>query len=555
MFKEGSWRGEVTDIRADGSEFQMELTLDTVTNDNGDIELIGRQFRRYPTPQHRKRIAPAVQYRQSHGLPNRSYFQVSHSNPVRKKVLMRYSFLTLTTLKRLMTRHHEVGDELLCRVVERLTDIGRRQDTLYRLGGDEFGFKRLKTQPNNAISVLASKINTEIAVPFNIQQHEVVIGSSIGIVLYPHDGHTSQELLQKADTAMYHAKQRGGNCYQFFSQSMNENAIRRLQIENELRSAIREQRVEVFYQPKIELASQHIAGIEALARIRREDGTVISLADFIPLAEETGLIVPLSEQVLVTVLPQHENLSETGWRTTPRCDQPVGTPVLYLQPGVSVIESILAEENMHPRHIEFEITEGMVMADPERAITMLENLADMGVQLALDDFGTGYSSLAYLKRFPLHTLKIDKAFVDDITTDDKDRNMVASIVGMAHNPGLKVVAEGVESRTQLEILKTLRVEYIQAFTMPSRMRGCVHPLHRATSGATVTSSKSDVAVRPFPPAVVPVDNDRRAVLPGSSVWQPAHQCQSHPYNGMDRHGTAGSRYQTLSRYRRHGHCE
>lgn len=464
VFKEGSWRGEVTDIRADGSEFQMELTLDTVTNDNGDIELIVASFsdvtERRNTENELRRLSNTDSLT---GLPNRSYFQVSHSNLVRKKVPHALLIFDLDDFKKINdSLGHEVGDELLCRVAERLTDIGRRQDTLYRLGGDEFGLLVEDTTEINAISVLASKINTEIAVPFNIQQHEVVIGSSIGIVLYPHDGHTSQELLQKADTAMYHAKQRGGNCYQFFSQSMNENAIRRLQIENELRSAIREQRVEVFYQPKIELASQHIAGIEALARIRREDGTVISPADFIPLAEETGLIVPLSEQVLrqscrdmktflkLAGAPRHVaiNLSARQFSTSSLAFQ---------------IESILAEENMHPRHIEFEITEGMVMADPERAITMLENLADMGVQLALDDFGTGYSSLAYLKRFPLHTLKIDKAFVDDITTDDKDRNMVASIVGMAHNLGLKVVAEGVESRTQLEILKTLRCEYIQGF--------------------------------------------------------------------------------------------
>ena len=195
----------------------------------------------------------------------------------------------------------------------------------------------------------------------------------------------------------------------------------------------------------------------------------MSPADFIPLAEETGLIVPLSEQVLRRACrdmkeflklpgsPRHVaiNLSARQFLTSSLAFQ---------------VESILADEQMHPRHIEFEITEGMVMSDPERAITMLENLADMGVQLALDDFGTGYSSLAYLKRFPLHTLKIDKAFVDDISTDDKDRNMVASIVAMAHNLGLKVVAEGVGSKTQLEILKTLRCEFIQGFYFSEPMQ-------------------------------------------------------------------------------------
>lgn len=471
VFKDGSWRGELSDIRADGSEFLMELTLDTVTNENGEIELIVASFsditERRNTENELRRLSNTDSLT---GLPNRSYFQVSHSNLVRKKIAHALLVFDLDDFKKINDSiGHEVGDELLCRVAERLTDIGRRQDTLYRLGGDEFGLLVEDSTDINTISLLASQINNEIAQPYEIQEHEVVIGSSIGIVFYPHDASTSQELLQKADTAMYHAKQRGGNCYQFFSQSMNENAIRRLHIEHELRSAIRDNRVEVFYQPKIEVVSQHIAGIEALARIRREDGTIMSPADFIPLAEETGLIVPLSEQVLRRACrdmkeflklpgsPRHVaiNLSARQFLTSSLAFQ---------------VESILADEQMHPRHIEFEITEGMVMSDPERAITMLENLADMGVQLALDDFGTGYSSLAYLKRFPLHTLKIDKAFVDDISTDDKDRNMVASIVAMAHNLGLKVVAEGVESKTQLEILKTLRCEFIQGFYFSEPMQ-------------------------------------------------------------------------------------
>ena len=471
VFKEGSWRGELSDIRADGSEFLMELTLDTVNNENGEIELIVASFsditERRDTENELRRLSNTDSLT---GLPNRSYFQVSHSNLVRKKIPHALLVFDLDDFKKINDSiGHEVGDELLCRVAERLTDIGRRQDTLYRIGGDEFGLLVEDSTDINTISLLASQINNEIAQPYEIQQHEVVIGSSIGIVFYPHDASTSQELLQKADTAMYHAKQRGGNCYQFFSQSMNENAIRRLHIEHELRSAIRDNRVEVFYQPKIEVVSQHIAGIEALARIRREDGTIMSPADFIPLAEETGLIVPLSEQVLRRACrdmkeflklpgsPRHVaiNLSARQFLTSSLAFQ---------------VESILADEQMHPRHIEFEITEGMVMSDPERAITMLENLADMGVQLALDDFGTGYSSLAYLKRFPLHTLKIDKAFVDDISTDDKDRNMVASIVAMAHNLGLKVVAEGVGSKTQLEILKTLRCEFIQGFYFSEPMQ-------------------------------------------------------------------------------------
>ncbi|MGM0481126.1 MAG: EAL domain-containing protein [Pseudomonadota bacterium] len=464
VLREGSWQGEVSDIRADGSEFQMELTLDSVKNDHNEIELIVASFSDITERRHTENELRRLSNTDSlTGLPNRSYFQVSHSNLVRKKVPHTLLLFDLDDFKKINdSLGHEIGDELLCRVAERLMDIGRRQDTLYRLGGDEFGLLVEDNTDINTISSLARQINKEIAHPYRVQQHEVVIGSSIGIVLYPHDASSSQELLQKADTAMYHAKQRGGNCHQFFSQSMNENAIQRLQIENEVRSAIREQRVEVFYQPKIELGSQHIAGIEALARIRRKDGSMINPADFIPLAEETGLIVPLSEQVL-------RQSCRDMLRFLPLPGAPRNVAInlsarQFLSSSLAFqIEHILMEEKLHPRHVEFEITEGMVMSDPERAITMLENLSDMGVQLALDDFGTGYSSLAYLKRFPIHTLKVDKAFVDDITRDDKDRNMVASIVAMAHNLGLKVVAEGVETQTQLEILKTLRCEFIQGF--------------------------------------------------------------------------------------------
>lgn len=471
VMRDGSWRGEIKDIRADGSEFQMELTLDSVTNDNGELELIVASFsdvtERLHTENELRRLSNTDSLT---GLPNRSYFQVSHSNLVRKKVPHTLLVFDLDDFKKINdSLGHEVGDELLCRVAERLTDIGRRQDTLYRLGGDEFGLLVEDTTDINTISALANQINKEIAHPYQVQNHEVVIGSSIGIVLYPHDASTSQELLQKADTAMYHAKQRRGNCYQFFSQSMNENAIQRLQTENELRSAIREDRVEVHYQPKIEVPSQHIAGIEALARIRREDGSLISPAEFIPLAEETGLIVPLGEQVLrIACRDMLRFLKLPG---SPRNVAINLSARQFLTSSLAFqIENILTEEGLHPRHVEFEITEGMVMTDPERAITMLENLADMGVQLALDDFGTGYSSLAYLKRFPIHTLKIDKAFVDDITSDDKDRNMVASIIAMAHNLTLKVVAEGVESKAQLEILKTLRCEYIQGFYFAKPMQ-------------------------------------------------------------------------------------
>lgn len=464
VIKEGTWRGEVTDVKANGEEFLMELTLDAVRDDNGEVSLIVASFSDITERRHTENELRRLSNTDTlTGLPNRSYFQVSHSNLVRKKVSHTLLLFDLDDFKKINdSLGHEIGDELLCQVAERLMDIGRRQDTLYRLGGDEFGLLIEDSVDINLIGDLANQINLKVAEPYAIEQQEIVIGSSIGIVLYPHDGHTSQELLQKADMAMYHAKQRGGNCYQFFSQSMNENAVKRLKLENELRAALKSHNIRVYYQPKIEIHSGHIAGLEALARIESEDGSMINPADFIPLAEETGLIIPLGEEVLRLACRDMKRFMT--YQGSPKSIAVNLSARQFMQSSLALqIEQILREEDLHPRHVEFEITEGMVMSDPERAITMMENLSDMGVKLALDDFGTGYSSLSYLKRFPMNSLKIDKAFVDDITINDKDRNMVASIIAMAHNLGLKVVAEGVETRAQLQTLKSLKCEYIQGF--------------------------------------------------------------------------------------------
>ncbi|RUO68966.1 signal protein [Idiomarina ramblicola] len=464
VIKDGTWRGELTDVKADGGEFLMELTLDAVRDDNGEVSLIVASFSDITERRHTENELRRLSNTDTlTGLPNRSYFQVSHSNLVRKKVSHTLLLFDLDDFKKINdSLGHEIGDELLCQVAERLMDIGRRQDTLYRLGGDEFGLLIEDSVDINLIGDLGNQINLKVSEPYLIQQHEIVIGSSIGIVLYPHDGQTSQELLQKADMAMYHAKQRGGNCYQFFSQSMNENAVKRLKLENVLRTALKANNIKVYYQPKIEISSGHIAGLEALARIENNDGSMISPAEFIPLAEETGLIIPLGEQVL-----RQSCRDMKEFMTYPGAPKSIAINLSarqFMQSSLALqIEQILREEALHPRHVEFEITEGMVMSDPERAITMMENLSDMGVKLALDDFGTGYSSLSYLKRFPMNSLKVDKAFVDDITVNDKDRNMVASIIAMAHNLGLKVVAEGVETKAQLQTLKSLKCEYIQGF--------------------------------------------------------------------------------------------
>ena len=241
---------------------------------------------------------------------------------------------------------HEVGDDLLCLVAEGLWILvdGRIR---YRLGGDEFGLLIEDSTDLHLIGDLAHKINRTIAEPYSVNNHDIVIGSSIGIVLFPHDGITSQELLQKADMAMYHAKQRGGN-YQFFSQSMNENAVQRLKLENQLRAALKSNGVEVYYQPKIEVHTGHIAGIEALARIKSEDGSQISPADFIPLAEETGLIIEIGEQVLRQSCQAMKTFMQ--YAGSPKTIAINLSARQFMQSGLALqIESILREESLQPR--------------------------------------------------------------------------------------------------------------------------------------------------------------------------------------------------------------
>lgn len=460
----GSWHGEIEDLRKDGSTYQIELTIDAVRDDAGHIAHYVASFSditdRKQSERELRRLANTDTLT---GLPNRSYFQVSHSNLVRKRLQHALLVFDLDNFKKINdSLGHEVGDQLLCQVAERLAEVGRPQDTLYRLGGDEFSLILEDTSDLRVITAIAKRINDSLSQPFQLEDGELVVSSSVGIVAYPNDGQSSQELLQNADTAMYHAKRRGGNGYQFFSESMNQSAVRRLKLENQLRQALRDGHMEVHYQPKFAIQSQRMAGLEALVRLNIPGVGRINPADFIPLAEETGLIIELGEKVLEQACRDIKKWRQAGYE--------VGRVAVNLsarqfrQPDLTKrITAILAAEKMSPEALELEITEGVLMDDPEQAIHIMSELRSVGISLALDDFGTGYSSLAYLKRFPIQTLKIDKAFIDDISHAERDRKMVASIIAMAHNLGIHVVAEGVESGDQLMILSTLNCEFAQGF--------------------------------------------------------------------------------------------
>ncbi|XPF95873.1 EAL domain-containing protein [Colwellia sp. RE-S-Sl-9] len=464
LITQGGWHGEIEDKHANDDIYIIDLNIDIIKDENNNISHFVGVFS--DVTERKRNEAELRKLANSDtltGLPNRSYFQANQTRLVKTKVPHALLVFDLDNFKKINdSMGHGVGDALLCKVAQRIIASGRKKDTVYRLGGDEFSIIVENTNDIHTITTIAKNILKTIAQPMKLKNQEVVLYSSIGIVLFPEDGASSQELLKNADTAMYHAKNTGGNKYQFFSESMNKKAVKRLQIENLIRYGLKEDYFSVFYQPKIEISTGKIAGMEALVRFETPSKGIISPVVFIPVSEETGQIIDIGEIVL-----RKSCFATKKWVDSGLFEGRIAvnlSAVQFTQPNlVGMISDILKESQLPAKHLELEITEGTVMDSPQQAIDTMLQIRAMGIHLSLDDFGTGYSSLAYLKKFPLNTLKIDKAFVDDIETSEQGRNMVATIVTIAHNLGLHVVAEGVETNQQLSFLSGLRCEQLQGY--------------------------------------------------------------------------------------------
>ena len=355
---------------------------------------------------------------------------------------------------------HQLGDSLLAKLAMRLNKLTRENDVFYRLGGDEFALVMADTNDIHVITRMAKQFLAAIATPFKMAGHELAITSSVGIVLFPEDGSTPELLLKNADTAMYHAKKKG-NSYLFFNDTMNRQAVKRLQIENLMRFGLKENHFEVYYQPKMNIRTGKLTGMEALVRFITPKKGVISPGVFIPIAEETGQIIEIGEVVLNKACCDVKQWLDDGLFSG-RVAVNLSAKQFSLPDLTTRIDVILQKNELPTYFLELEITEGTVMDDPQEAIAIMRSLSARGIHLAMDDFGTGYSSLAYLKQFPLNTLKVDKAFIDDMKTE-RGRNMVDSIVTIAQNLDLHVVAEGVEQASQIDILKTLNCETVQGY--------------------------------------------------------------------------------------------
>jgi diguanylate cyclase (GGDEF)-like protein/PAS domain S-box-containing protein len=462
--QKGNWSGEVESRRGAGEKYEMDLNIDAITDEDGKISHYVGVFSDITSRKvTEKELLKLSNTDPLTDLPNRSFFQASHSNIVRRDTQHALICMDMDNFKKINdSLGHQTGDVLIKQIAKRLQKMAGTKATCYRLGGDEFSILIDNSTDIHHITHFAQTILDNMATPFIINKQEFVLGASLGIAFYPEDGRNPQELLKNADTAMYFAKNAGGNKYQFFSGEMNQNAVRQLQIENLIRHGLKEDLFTVFYQPKVDIASGKLVSMEALVRYEHPEKGLVSPAQFIPLAEQTGQIVEIGEVVLRKACEDTKRWVDAGLFTG-RVAVNIAARQFEIPDLDERIMSILQKSGLSALHLECEITEGTLMQSPENALRMMQRLRERGIHLALDDFGTGYSSLAYLKRFPINTLKIDKAFIDDIATSAEDRHMAQAIITIAHNLGLKVVAEGVEHENQLSILRRYKCEMLQGY--------------------------------------------------------------------------------------------
>ncbi|MBZ0154696.1 MAG: EAL domain-containing protein [Alphaproteobacteria bacterium] len=419
----------------------------------------------------RKELEERIRYQAYHDLltdlPNKTLFmdrlKIALHQARRNSSLLAIMFLDLDRFKNINdTMGHTAGDQLLKDVSLRLTGCMREYDTIARIGGDEFTILLPHIFHVDDAAKTAQKILSQFTAPYTVEGHDLHITTSIGISIYPHDGEYEETLLKNADIAMYQAKEQGGNNYQFYSPSMNIRTLEHMILENSLRRTLDRGELVVHYQPQVEIGTRRISCVEALVRWQHPDMGLLDPMQFIPLAEETGFIIPMDEWVLRTACEQNKAWQDAGYppfRVTVNL-----SARQFQQPNlVEMVSGVLRETRLKPEHLEIEITESTAMGDIDLTIPTMIQLTGIGIQLSIDDFGTGYSSLSYLKKLPIQKLKIDKSFIRDLTTDHDGRAIVNAVIALAHSLKLKVVAEGVETQEQMDYLYVSGCNEIQGY--------------------------------------------------------------------------------------------
>jgi len=449
-----------------GTRRWLETHATPMQDSNGESRLLGVTRDITARKQAEERVQYMAHYDALTGLPNRVLLEDHASYAIqlaqRNNDSLAVLFLDLDHFKDINdTLGHSVGDALLVELANRLRQTLRAEDTVSRLGGDEF-ILLLPGAQMRGVAQVAQKLLDVIAEPCRIAPYDLSVNASIGIALYPDDGLDLETLSKCADTAMYRAKQEGRHDFRFFTPEMQARSARNLQLVNALRSALERSQFEVHYQPQVSLQDGRIIGAEALLRWRHPEMGTISPAEFIPVAEDSGLILPIGEWVLRQAVQQTQTWLRDG----------LGPLVVAVNLSVvqfrlrdlpTLVTQILEQHGLPPEYLELELTEGVAMQDAQGAISVMSNLHDRGVRMSIDDFGTGYSSLSHLKKFKVYKLKIDQSFVRDISTDPEDKAIVSAIIQMARSLGLKTIAEGVETTGQQDFLREQGCDEAQGY--------------------------------------------------------------------------------------------
>ncbi|MEJ1437075.1 MAG: EAL domain-containing protein [Candidatus Sedimenticola sp. (ex Thyasira tokunagai)] len=464
--------------RVDGSSCPIELNIGVVTLGSGRVYIATlRDITERNTAQ--ERIKKLAYYDALTGLPNRSVFldrlELALNNAKRHDDLVAVMFIDLDRFKRVNdTLGHNVGDHFLTQVAKRLRNTIRTSDTvtqlhrdediplLTRLGGDEFTLLLSRIRNANDVARVGQRILEDLRRPVRIDGHELVLTGSIGISLFPGDGEDADAVLRNADVAMYQGKKSGRDQATFYSSSMNETALHVLTLEEELRHALQNSEFEVHYQPKVSIQTRKPVGAEALVRWRHPKQGLMMPGEFLPVAEETGLLGPISDWVLRESCRQIRD-----WASSGRQPLPVSVNISNQQFNgemlLNTLESVLQETGIDPGLLELELTESIVMENAPLAVEISCNIREMGISLSIDDFGTGYSSMSHLKRLALDKLKIDRSFVMDLGEDPEDEAIIKAITALAHSMRLEVIAEGVETEAQLNRLGQYGCDEAQGF--------------------------------------------------------------------------------------------
>lgn len=468
LTESGEWQGEIWNRRKNGEIYPEWLTISAIKDNVGHVVQYAAVFSDLTSrKQHEERIKHLAYHDALTGLPNRYLFldrlTLALARAHRTGAKIAVLFLDLDRFKDVNdTLGHAAGDMLLKEVGKRLEHCLREEDTVARMGGDEFTVLLPEINDVGDIEIVARKVLEMFTQPLTLEGEEIFITASLGIAVAPEDGQDAQTLLRHADMAMYKSKEQGKNRFGFFRTEMSVQAHERLTVEQRLRRALERDEFVLHYQPQVDVYSKQLIGIEALLRWQSPEAGLVPPMRFIPVAEETGLILPIGEWVLRTACRQNVAWQEAGFPPL-RMAVNLSARQFHQENLVGRIEDILMETGLSPNWLELEITETVAMHNVALTSSVLRKLKGMGIHIAIDDFGTGYSSLNYLKRFPIDTLKVDQSFIRDSVTDPEDAAIVATILVLARNLNYLAIAEGVETPEQLEFLQERECDGFQGY--------------------------------------------------------------------------------------------